>query len=197
MIGQTVSHFKILKKISSGGMGVIYRAEDNRLKRPVALKFLPAELTRDEAAKQRFIHEARACSALDHPNICPIHEIGETESGQIYIAMALCRGESLKQKIRRGPLSPEETLKLALQIAEGLAAAHAEGIIHRDIKPANILVSEAGQARLVDFGLAKLVGEVRITRPGVVMGTLAYMSPEQFTGGEIDARTDVWSLGEL
>lgn len=187
--------YKIIRQLGRGGMGLVFEAQDLKLKRAVALKLLPGELLGDERARERFIHEAQAASALDHPNICPIYEIGESEKGQIYIAMALCQGESLKQKIRRGPLSPDETLRIALQIAEGLAATHGLGIIHRDVKPANILISEAGQVRLVDFGLAKLAGEARLTRPGVVMGTLSYMSPEQFTGGEIDARSDVWSLG--
>lgn len=176
-------------------MGIVYEAEDISLERSVALKLLSAELLGDDRARERFVHEARASSTLDHPNICTTYEIGQTEDGQIYIAMALCKGESLKQKIRSGPLGPEETLKLAVQIAEGLAAAHSQGIVHRDIKPANILVSETGQARLVDFGLAKLAGEARLTRSGLVMGTLAYISPEQLTGGETDARSDVWSLG--
>jgi len=187
--------YKIIRQLGRGGMGLVFEAQDLKLKRAVALKLLPGELLGEERARERFIHEAQAASALDHPNICTIYEIGETEKGQIYIAMALCQGESLKQKIRRGPLSPEETLRIALQIAEGLAAAHSLAIIHRDVKPANILISETGQVRLVDFGLAKLAGEARLTRPGVVMGTLSYMSPEQFTGGEVDARSDVWSLG--
>lgn len=193
--GLFAGKYRVVRQIGRGGMGIVYEGEDVSLKRPVALKLLPAELLGDDRARERFIHEARASSALDHPNICTIYEIGQTEGGQIYIAMALCKGESLRQKIRSGPLSPEETLQLALQIAEGLAVAHDRGIVHRDVKPANILVSETGQARLVDFGLAKLAGEARLTRPGLVMGTLAYMSPEQLTGGEIDARTDVWSLG--
>ena len=193
--GLLAGKYEVIREVGRGGMGVVYEALDIKLKRTVALKFLPRELLGDELARERFIHEAQAASALDHPNICTIYEIGESEDGQIYIAMAYCQGLSLKNLIRRGPLSPAETLSLALQIAEGLAAAHDHGIIHRDVKPANILVSEEGQAKLVDFGLAKLIGEARLTRPGTIMGTVAYMSPEQLRGGNVDARSDVWSLG--
>ncbi|MGB9905788.1 MAG: protein kinase domain-containing protein, partial [Candidatus Saccharicenans sp.] len=194
--GQLIAgKYQILRQVGQGGMGVVFEAQDVRLKRSLALKFLPAELLGEERARERFIHEAQAASALDHPNICTIYEIGETEEQQTFMAMAFYKGESLKSRIRRGPLNVDETLSLALQIAEGLAAAHDHGIIHRDVKPANIIITEEGQVKLLDFGLAKLAGEAHLTRPGTVLGTLAYMSPEQLTGREIDARTDVWSLG--
>ncbi|MGQ9800642.1 MAG: protein kinase domain-containing protein [Candidatus Saccharicenans sp.] len=194
--GQLIAgKYQILRQAGKGGMGLVFEAQDVRLKRSVALKFLPAELLGEERARERFIHEAQAASALDHPNICNIYEIGETEEQQTFIAMAFYKGESLKHRIRRGPLSPDETLSLALQIAEGLAAAHDHGIVHRDVKPANIIITEEGQVKLVDFGLAKLAGEAHLTQPGTVLGTIAYMSPEQLMGGESDARTDVWSLG--
>ncbi|HAR36241.1 MAG TPA: hypothetical protein DCR87_04930, partial [Acidobacteria bacterium] len=194
--GQLIAgKYQLLRQVGKGGMGLVFEAQDVRLKRSVALKFLPAELLGEERARERFIHEAQAASALDHPNICTIYEIGETDEQQTFIAMAFYKGESLKSRIRRGPLSPDETIALALQIAEGLAAAHANGIVHRDVKPANIIITEEGQVKLLDFGLAKLAGEARLTRPGTVIGTVAYMSPEQLTGGESGARTDVWSLG--
>ncbi|MEN6560569.1 MAG: protein kinase [Acidobacteriota bacterium] len=187
--------YRILGEIGRGGMGVVYEAEDLRLKRPVALKFLPAGLTDNPEARERFVHEARAASILDNPHICTIHEIGESEDGRMFIAMALCRGESLRTIIRRGALLPAEALSLAAQVAEGLAAAHAAGIIHRDIKPANILVTWEGTARIADFGLAKIAGQARLTRDGRAVGTVAYMSPEQLQGADVDARSDVWSLG--
>ncbi|OGD11421.1 MAG: hypothetical protein A2Y86_06710 [Candidatus Aminicenantes bacterium RBG_13_62_12] len=176
-------------------MGVVYEADDIKLRRTVALKFLPVELTNDAAARERFVHEAQAASVLDNPHICTIYEIGESGSGQMFIAMALCHGESLRVKVKRGPLAPPEALSLAAQVADGLAAAHENGIVHRDIKPGNILVSKDGTARVADFGLAKIAGEARLTRPGTSVGTMAYMSPEQIRGEDVDARTDVWSLG--
>jgi serine/threonine-protein kinase len=187
--------YRILGEIGRGGMGIVYEADDIKLRRPVALKFLPAELTDDLEARERFVHEAQAASVLDDPHICTIHEIGESEDGRMFIAMALCHGESLKAKIRRGPLPPAEALSLAAQVAAGLAAAHAAGIVHRDVKPANILVSKEGQARIADFGLAKIAGEARLTQAGRAVGTVAYMSPEQLRGEDVDARSDVWSLG--
>ncbi len=176
-------------------MGIVYEADDLKLRRSVALKFLPAELTGDAEARERFVHEARAASVLDNPHICTIHEIGESEDRRMFIAMALCSGESLRAKVKRGPLDPAEALSIAAQAADGLGAAHASGIIHRDIKPANILVTKEGTARIADFGLAKITGEARLTRAGRAVGTVAYMSPEQLRGEDVDARTDVWSLG--
>ena len=187
--------YRIVGEIGRGGMGVVYEADDLKLRRTVALKFLPVELTNDAAARERFVHEARAASVLDNPHICTIYEIGESGSGQMFIAMALCHGESLRAMVKRGPLAPPEALALAAQVADGLAAAHENGIVHRDIKPGNILVSKDGTARVADFGLAKIAGEARLTRPGTSVGTMAYMSPEQIRGEDVDARTDVWSLG--
>jgi tetratricopeptide (TPR) repeat protein len=195
MIGQTVSHFRILERIGGGGMGVVYKAEDIKLQRTVALKFLPPELTRDPDSRQRFIHEARAASALDHPNICTIFETDETEDGQVFIAMACYTGETLKQKIDRGIASFDEATGIALQIAQGLSRAHKLGIVHRDVKPANIFMAEDGQVKILDFGLAKLAGQTKLTTMGTTVGTIAYMSPEQARGGDVDRRTDIWSLG--
>jgi serine/threonine protein kinase len=187
--------YKVIKELGRGGMGIVYKAEDTKLKRRIALKFLPPELTRDPDARERFIQEAQAASALDHPNICTIHEIEDTEAGQMYIAMACYEGESLKEKIARGPLVAEEAIDIAIQIAQGLAKAHQKDIVHRDIKPANIMVTDEGVAKILDFGLAKLAGQVRLTRAGTTMGTVAYMSPEQARGEAVDHRTDIWSLG--
>jgi formylglycine-generating enzyme required for sulfatase activity len=187
--------YRILGELARGGMGVVYTAEDLKLKRTVALKFLSPELTREPEARERFVHEAQAASELDHPNICTIHEIDETEAGQMYIAMAYYRGESLKDRIKRGPLEVNEALETAIQLARGLEKAHQRSIIHRDIKPANILMTEDGLAKIVDFGLARLGGTTRVTRTGTTMGTVAYMSPEQAQGHEVDQRTDLWSLG--
>ncbi len=195
MIGKTISHYKILEELGRGGMGVVYQAEDIKLKRFVALKFLPQDLTRDEEAKERFMYEAQAASALDHPNICTVYEIDETGKGQMFISMAHYEGETLKKKIERGPLKLEETTDISLQVAEGLANAHKEGIVHRDIKPANIIVTSEGSVKIVDFGLAKLAGRTRITKTETTVGTVAYMSPEQTRGEEIDHHTDIWSLG--
>ncbi len=187
--------YRLLGEIGRGGMGIVYEADDLKLRRSVALKFLPMELTDDPQARERFVHEAQAASVLDNPHICTIHEIGESEDRRMFIAMALCSGESLRAKIKRGPLDPAEALSIAAQAADGLAAAHASGIIHRDVKPANILVTREGTARIADFGLAKITGEDRLTRAGHAVGTVAYMSPEQLRGEDVDARTDVWSLG--
>ena len=195
MLGKKISHYKILEKLGGGGMGVVYKAEDTKLKRMVALKFLPLELIRDEEAKQRFIHEAQAASALDHSNICTIHEIGETESGQMFIAMAYYEGETLKKKIERGALPVDEAFDLALQIASGLSKAHEKGIIHRDIKPANVMVTKDGVAKIVDFGLAKAAGRTVLTKDNTTLGTVAYISPEQAQGEAMDHRTDIWSFG--
>lgn len=194
MIGKTVSHYKILEKIGAGGMGVVYRAEDTKLKRDVALKFLPPEMTRDEEARERFIQEAQAAAALDHPNICTVHEINE-EDGQTYIAMAHIPGESLKKKIASGQMKVDEAIDIAIQVAEGLKAAHKKGVVHRDIKPANIMLIEKGQAKIMDFGLAKMEWGVDLTKTATILGTVAYMSPEQARGERVDHRTDIWSLG--
>jgi serine/threonine protein kinase len=195
MIGKTISHYKILEKLGQGGMGVVYKAEDTKLKRVVALKFLPTELTRNEDAKKRFIHEAQAASRLEHNNICNIHEINEADDGQIFIVMACYDGESLKRKIERGPLKLEESADIAMQVANGLAKAHEKGIVHRDLKPANIFITEDGVAKILDFGLAKLAGQTKLTKTGSTLGTAAYMSPEQAKGDKVDHRTDIWSLG--
>ena len=187
--------YRIVEEIGRGGMGVVYKAEDIKLKRTVALKFLPHQWTSDPDARERFVQEARAASALDHPNICNIHEIEETEDGRMYIAMAYYEGESLRDKIKRGPLKKEEALDIILQTVRGMSKAHQKGIIHRDLKPANILVTDEGVVKVVDFGLAKLAGQVKITREGTTVGTVAFMSPEQAKGEALDQRTDIWSLG--
>lgn len=197
MIGQTVSHYKILEELGSGGMGVVYKAEDTKLKRTVALKFLPPELTRDKDAKTRFVHEAQAASALQHNNICTIHEIGETNDGRLFICMDCYEGETLKDKIARGPVPVEEAIDIAIQISEGLSKAHRAGMVHRDIKPANITVTSDGVVKILDFGLAKLAGQTKVTKTGTTVGTVAYMSPEQASGQEVDARSDVFSLGAV
>jgi TolB-like protein/Flp pilus assembly protein TadD len=196
LTGRRVAHFEVLERLGGGGMGLVYKALDLRLGRTVALKFLPPHLGADDEAKRRFAHEAKAASALDHPSICTIHEIGETDAGRLFIAMAYCDGETLKQKIARGPLPVSEALDYAAQIAGGLQRAHEAGIVHRDVKPANVMITDTGQAKIVDFGLAKVAG-TDLTREGTTIGTVAYMSPEQTRGGPVDARTDVWSLGAV
>ena len=190
---RTISHYEIEEPLGRGGMGVVYRARDLKLGRTVALKFLPAEFGENENAKKRFLREAQAASALDNPRICTIYEIGETEDGRPFISMAHCDGETLKDRIAGGPLPMDEARAITIQIAEGLVAAHDAGITHRDIKPANIMLTSGG-VRILDFGLAKLSDSTQLTRTGAAMGTPAYMSPEQATGGEVDHRTDLWSL---
>jgi len=194
MIGKTVSHYKILEKLGEGGMGIVYKAEDTKLKRTVALKFLPPELTKDSEANRRFILEAQAASALDHQNICTIYQIDQTDDGRTFIVMACYEGEILKDKIQNGPLKTETALDIAIQMARGLDKAHQKEIVHRDIKPGNVIVTEEGVAKILDFGLAKLSGQVKLTKTGATIGTVAYMSPEQARGEAVDHRTDVWSL---
>lgn len=195
MIGRTVSRYRIEAELGRGGMGVVYKARDLKLDRPVVLKFLSPELGGDEAARRRFLHEARAASALDHPNICTIYDIDETEDEQTFIAMRYYEGEVLADRIRRGSLPIAEAVEIATQIARGLAAAHARGIVHRDVKPGNLVVTREGVVKLLDFGLAMLSGASRITKAGSTLGTAAYMSPEQLWGEGVDGRTDIWSLG--
>jgi serine/threonine protein kinase len=198
MIGKTISHYKILEKLGQGGMGVIYKAQDLKLDRFVALKFLPPHLITSEEEKQRFIHEAKAASALQHNNICAIHEIDETEDGQMFICMDYYEGDSLKKKIEgERLLSIAEILDITIQIAQGLTIAHESKIIHRDLKPANIMITERGEVKIVDFGLAKLVGQTKLTKEGTTLGTIADMSPEQTRGDAVDARCDIWSLGVI
>ncbi len=193
----SASKYKILQELGKGGMGIVYKAEDTKLKRPVALKFLPADLTRDPEARERFIQEAQAASRIDHVNICAIHEIDETEDGRTFIVMAYYEGESLREIIGRGPLALPEALDIGIQVARGLGQAHKKGIVHRDIKPANIMVTAEGVVKIVDFGLAKLSDNRTLTRVGAVMGTVAYMSPEQARGEAVDQRTDIWALGAV
>ena len=194
LLGCSVHQYRIETKLGSGGMGVVYRAQDTQLDRTVALKFLPVHLAADEVATERFLIEARAAAALDHPNVCTIHEIGRAESGRPFIAMAFYDGETLKQKLARGPLTVEEATSYAAQIAAGLSAAHVRGVVHRDIKPGNVIVTSEGVAKVLDFGLAKLA-DVTLTGTGVTPGTVAYMSPEHTRGEKLDERTDLWSLG--
>jgi len=195
--GSTVAgKYKVIEELGRGGMGVVYKAEDTRLKRTVALKFLPPEFARDSEARERFVREAQAAAALDHPHICTIYEISEVE-GQTFISMAYIKGQSLKEKIASDPLELEKAINVAIQVTEGLQEAHEKGIVHRDIKPANIMLTEKGQVKIMDFGLAKLSWGVDLTKTATIMGTVAYMSPEQAKGEKVDHRTDIWSFGAM
>ncbi len=177
-------------------MGVVYKAQDTKLNRTVALKFLPPELTRDKDAKNRFVHESQAAAALNHPNICTIHAVDESE-GQSFIAMECIEGQTIREKIDGGPFKLDNAVDIAIQVAEGLKEAHGKDIVHRDIKSANIMVTEKGRAKIMDFGLAKLSGKTKLTKTGTTLGTVAYMSPEQTRGEEVDHRSDIWSLGVI
>lgn len=195
MIGKTVSHYKIISKLGEGGMGVVYKANDTRLDRHVAIKFLPPQLSSDDSAKKRFIREAKAASALNHANIAVVHEIDETPEGQTFMVMACYEGQTLKDRLENGALGVDEAIEIVSQIVSGLAKAHEKGIVHRDIKPGNIFIGEDGQAKLADFGLATLAGQTKITRSGTTVGTISYMSPEQARGEEVDHQSDIFSLG--
>jgi eukaryotic-like serine/threonine-protein kinase len=200
MIGQTVSHYRILEKLGEGGMGIVYKARDTKLDRDIALKFLPLELTKDPNARERFVHEAKAASALSHPNVCTIHDIQEHESSQgdkqMFIVMDLVDGQTLRQK--KDSISFKQAIDIGIQVADGLAAAHEKGIVHRDIKPENIMIRKDGIAQIMDFGLAKLRGNVtRLTKEGSTVGTAGYMSPEQVQGQDADHRSDIFSFGVL
>ena len=194
MIGRTISHYRITGKLGEGGMGIVYKAQDTKLKRPVALKFLRSDVLEDEEHKERFLREAQAAAALDHPNICTVHEIDEVD-GETFIAMAYLEGQTVKRKVAERPLKLDEALDIAIQTAQGLQAAHEKGIVHRDIKGANLMVTPQGQVKIMDFGLAQLAERSQLTKTATILGTPAYMSPEQARRERTDRRTDIWSLG--
>ena len=197
MTNKKILNYQIIEKLGGGGMGVVYKATDTKLDRTVALKFLPEHLHMDNEAEQRFISEAKAASSFDHPNICTIYDINKTEDDQLFIVMACYEGETLKKKLENGPLEINEVVGYCIQIAQGLECAHEAGIIHRDIKPANIMITKKGEAKILDFGLAKTLNDPGVTQIGSTMGTAAYMSPEQARGAEINHQTDIWSLGVM
>lgn len=197
MIGQRISHYRILERLGSGGMGVVYKARDEKLDRFVAIKFLPPDSEQTEDETSRLLHEARAASALEHKNVCTVHEIDTSPDGRMFIVMAYYEGESLAQRLKKGALAPDDVMRIGSQLAEGLAAAHRRGIVHRDVKPANVMLAPDGQAKIVDFGVAKLTGGTRLTKTGSTLGTFAYMAPEQALGEDVDARADVFSLGTV
>ncbi|MCZ6703888.1 MAG: protein kinase, partial [Ignavibacteria bacterium] len=195
MIGKTISHSRVLEKLGGGGMGVVYKAQDTKLDRTVALKFLPPHLHLDEEAEKRFISEAKAASSFDHPNICTIYDISKTDDDQLFIAMACYEGETLKKKLENGPFKIEDVIDYYIQIAKGLERAHEAGITHRDIKPANIMITNRNEVKILDFGLAKSLNDPGVTKIGSTVGTASYMSPEQAKGTEINHQSDIWSLG--
>src|SRR5499427_548511 len=197
MIGETISHYRITEKLGAGGMGIVYKAQDLQLERFVALKFLPHDMALSETDRERFLREARSASALDHPNIGVIHGIDKTADGQLFIIMAYYQGQTLARELHSGPLPPRLAMDFACQVASGLAAAHARNIIHRDIKPSNIIITKDNSARIVDFGLARVVATPSATLTGGTTGTLPYMSPEQILGEHVDQRCDVCALSVL
>lgn len=196
ILGTEVGQYRLVRQIGRGGMGVVYEAKDTRLGRAVALKFVLPELSAHERIKRRFIREAKAASALDHKNICTVYDIGETDDGRIFIAMAFYDGQTLKEKIKSGPIDLEECIDIAIQITEGLERAHEVGIVHRDLKPANVVVTERGEVKILDFGIAKFEGLSRITKSGARLGTPRYMSPEgMMPNEEVGPKADIWGLG--
>ena len=196
LLGKLLGPYQLLRQIGSGGMGVVYEAEDTRLGRRVAVKLLPPEYGKDPRAKERFIREAQTASALDHPNLCTVFDIGDSD-GRLFIVLAFYEGDTLRERLQRGPMPPAEARDVAVQVARGLARAHEAGITHRDIKPANVMLTRRGEAKILDFGIAKLAGDVTLTRTGGAWGTPAYMSPEQARGQALDGRSDLWALGVL
>ena len=194
MTGRTISHYTIGEKLGAGGMGVVYRAIDTKLERTVALKFLSTQALEDEQAKARFIREAKAAAALDHPNICTIYEIDEVD-GETFLAMAYIEGQTVKEKIAERPVKFEEALDIAIQTAQGLPAAHEKSIVHSDIKSSNLMLTRQGRVMVMDFGLAQLAESSRLTKTETMLGTPAYMSPEQAERRPVDRRADIWSLG--